>query len=149
MFWRPWFRSFLMQSPCNLHVEDYTEVIYMIHKQDGPPVQCEMNFRRSESERQVDGSSFIFVDFNFPALASRLNWIETALQLSDNITFAICGIHTSVIRKEGQMNTWCLGVSFIYILLNVGVKTEPWGTPACISLSVNILHFTETSFSPG
>jgi hypothetical protein len=31
---------------------------------------------------------------------------QTVLQLSENITlFAICGIHTSVIGKEGQINT--------------------------------------------
>jgi hypothetical protein len=40
--------------------------------------------------REVDGPSFIFTDVNFPALAPRLNLIEIALQLSENIThFAI------------------------------------------------------------
>jgi hypothetical protein len=47
------------------------------------------------------------------------------MQFSENITlFAICDIHTSVIGMEGQINTWCLGVSIIYILYNVGKKTE-------------------------
>jgi hypothetical protein len=44
------------------------------------------------------------LDFNSTALAPLLSWIETALQLSENITlYAICGIHSSVIGKEGQI----------------------------------------------
>jgi hypothetical protein len=98
--------------------------------------------------REVDGVSFVFIDINVPALAPHLNWIQTALQLSENITLCvICGIHTNVIGKEGQADTWCLGVSFIYILYNVGDMAEPWGTPACISLGADILPFTETKFS--
>jgi hypothetical protein len=35
-------------------------------------------------------------------------------------------------------------LSFIYSLYNVGDRTEPYGTPACISLGVDILPSTET-----
>jgi hypothetical protein len=74
---------------------------------------------------EVDGPSLIFIDFNVAALALHLSGIETALQLSEYITlFMICGIHTSVVGKEGQIKKWCLGVSFIYILYNFGDRME-------------------------
>jgi hypothetical protein len=51
--------------------------------------------------REVNYPSFIFIDFNAAALTSHRNWTETALQLSENMTFfAICGIQASVIGKE-------------------------------------------------
>jgi hypothetical protein len=62
-----------MQSPCNPLVEDYTEVFYMIQKGNVPSVQCEMSLRWYRSMREVDDPSFIFIDFNVPALALRLN----------------------------------------------------------------------------
>jgi hypothetical protein len=37
------------------------------------------------------------------------------------------------------MNTLRYGASLMYILNRVGDKTEPCGTPACISLGVDIL----------
>jgi hypothetical protein len=50
--------------------------------------------------REIDGLSFIFIDFNAPALALHLSWIQIVLQLSENITlFLIHGIHSSVIDK--------------------------------------------------
>jgi hypothetical protein len=82
---------------------------------------------------EVDGPIFIFMDFYVPAPVPRLNWIETSLQLSENtILFAMRGMHASVIDKEDQINTWCLGagVSFIWKLENVGNMTIHWGTPA-------------------
>jgi hypothetical protein len=103
-----------MQSPYIL-VEDYTEVFYMTHKGDVPSDECEMNHRWSKSIREGDGQSFILIGFNVPALAPCLNLIQTALQLCENKTlFAIRGIHSSAIGKEGQINTWCLG-RIIYI----------------------------------
>jgi hypothetical protein len=37
------------------------------------------------------------------------------LQLSETITlFAICGRHTSIISKDRQVDTWCLGAPLIY-----------------------------------
>jgi hypothetical protein len=42
------------------------------------------------------------------------------------------------------MNTMCLGASFMYRLNRVGDKTEPCGTPACISLGVDISPSTKT-----
>jgi hypothetical protein len=61
-------------------------VCYMIHKEDVLSIQREMNLRWSKPMREVDGPNFIFIDFNVPALAPRLSWIQTALQLSENIT---------------------------------------------------------------
>jgi hypothetical protein len=37
-----------------------------------------------------------------------------------------------------------VGASFIYILKRVGGKTEPCGTPTCITLGVDISPSTET-----
>lgn len=80
----------------------------MIQEGDGPSVQCEMSFTWSNCMREVDDLNLIFIDFNV------LNRIETALHLSENIIlFAIRGIYRRVIGKEGQISTWCLGVSFI------------------------------------
>jgi hypothetical protein len=63
--------------------------------------------------KEVDDPSLILIDFRDPALTPRLNWIEFALRRSLAL-IAIRGIHTSVIGKEGQTNTWCLG-AIIYI----------------------------------
>jgi hypothetical protein len=62
-----------MHFPCNLLVEDYTEVFYMIHKGDIPSVQRENNLRWSKPMREVDGLGFIFIYFNISALAQLLN----------------------------------------------------------------------------
>jgi adenine-specific DNA methylase len=43
------------------------------------------------------------------------------------------------------MNSWALGgIIYIYILYRVGDRTEPCGTPAYISLGVDISPSTET-----
>jgi hypothetical protein len=42
------------------------------------------------------------------------------------------------------VNSLSLGGSFTYILYNVEDRTEPCGTPACISLGVDISPSTET-----
>jgi hypothetical protein len=78
-----------VESPCNPLVEDYTDVFYMNHKGDVPSVQCEMSLRRSNSMRDVDSSSFIFINFNVPAIEPRLSLIETTLQLPENITLFV------------------------------------------------------------
>jgi hypothetical protein len=92
--------------------------------------------------REVDCLSFVFIDFYVPALTPHLNCIKTALQLSENIPLLVlCRIQTGVISKEGKINTRCLeggGVSLMYMLYNVGDRTETCGTPACISLGVDI-----------
>jgi hypothetical protein len=81
----------------------------MIHKGDVSAVQCVMNLRWSNSKRDAYGPSFFFIDFKVLALAPRLDGIQTALQLSENITlFAIRGIRTSVTGKEGQIHNSCL-----------------------------------------
>jgi hypothetical protein len=62
-----------MQSPCNPLVEDYIQIFYMNEEGDIPSVQCEMNLKWSKSVREVDGPRFIIIDFNVPALSTRLN----------------------------------------------------------------------------
>jgi hypothetical protein len=62
-----------MQSRCNPLIKDYTKAFYMIREGDVPSVQYEMSLRWSKSTREVDGSILIFIDFNVPVLAPRLN----------------------------------------------------------------------------
>jgi hypothetical protein len=45
----------------------------MIQESDVLTIQCEMNLRWSKSMREIDGLSFIFIDFNAPALALHLS----------------------------------------------------------------------------
>jgi hypothetical protein len=45
-------------------------------------------------------------------------------------------------RARCTPSVW--GASFIYILKSVGDKTEPCGTPACITLGFDISSYTET-----
>jgi hypothetical protein len=40
-----------------------------------------------------------------------------------------------------------LGHVIIYIVYSIGVRAEPCGTPACVSLGINISPLTETEFS--
>jgi hypothetical protein len=47
-------------------------------------------------------------------------------------------MHSSAISKGDQIITWCLGISFAYIMYNVGDKAEPRGSPDCIFLGVDI-----------
>jgi hypothetical protein len=46
-------------------------------------------------------------------------------------------------RPRQTPGVWC--VLFVYILCNVGDRAEPCGTPACISLGVDISPSTETT----
>jgi hypothetical protein len=63
---------------------------------------------------EVDFLSLVFIDVYVPAFTPRLDFIKTALQLSENIALlALCLIQTGVISKEGKINTRCLGVSLI------------------------------------
>jgi hypothetical protein len=109
----------------------------MIHKGNVPSIQCEMNLRWSKSMGEVHGPSFIFIYFNGPA---HLSWIQTALQLSENITlFVIHGIHRSLIGKEGQINTWCFsGGGIIYVHC-----VQCWGQDG--TLRHSCLHFPWSS----
>jgi hypothetical protein len=65
--------AYYMQSPCNLLIEDYTEVFYMNDEGDVSSIQCEMSLRWSKFMREADGPSLILIDFNVPGLAPRLN----------------------------------------------------------------------------
>jgi hypothetical protein len=133
-----------MQSPCSPLIEDYTQIFYTIDEGDISYFQCEMILRWSKSMREVDGQISIFIDFNVPALAPRLSWIQTVLQFSENIIlFEISGINRSTIGKEDQVNIWCLG-SMIYIHI-----VQCWGQDgtlrhACISFGIDISPSSET-----
>jgi hypothetical protein len=72
----------------------------MIHEGDVPSVQCDVNLRWSKSVREVHGRRFAFIDFNVPALASRLIRIEIALWLSENIIL-FATVAYKCIRQRG------------------------------------------------
>jgi hypothetical protein len=55
-------------SPCNILIEDYTEIFYIIYKWNVPSIQCKKRLRWSNSMREVDCSSLVFTDFNIPTL---------------------------------------------------------------------------------
>jgi hypothetical protein len=44
----------------NIHVEDYTDVMYIIHRMDVPSILCEMNLRWSKSITEV-GNQFFYL----------------------------------------------------------------------------------------
>jgi hypothetical protein len=72
------------------------------------------------------GPNFIFIDFIVPALGPRLNWIQTALQLSENITlFAIRGIHTSVIAIGTDEHVVFWGIIYVH-------AAQCWGQDATL-----------------
>jgi hypothetical protein len=48
---------FYVQSLCNPHIEDYTQIFYIIDKGDIPSIQCKMSPRGPKSIRKVDGLS--------------------------------------------------------------------------------------------
>jgi hypothetical protein len=73
----------------------------MIDKGDIPSMQCKISLGGPKSMRKVDCLSLNLIYFYVPAHTPRLNYTETSLQLSENITlFAVCRIYTGVISKE-------------------------------------------------
>jgi len=83
----------------------------------------------SASMGAVEVLSLTLTDLHVPALTSRLDCGESALQLSENTTlFAIYRIYISSTKRA---------VSFIYRLYRIGDGTELRGTPACISRGVD------------
>jgi hypothetical protein len=79
-----------VQSPCDLLIEDYTEIVYMNDKGDIPSIQCRISLRGPQPMRKADGLGLIFIDFYVPVLTPRLNSIDTSLCLSEKISlFAI------------------------------------------------------------
>jgi hypothetical protein len=68
-----------VHSPCNCLNEDYTEIFYMIDKEDILSIQCKMSVRGPKSMRKVDGLSLSLIDFYVSALTPRLNITETSL----------------------------------------------------------------------
>jgi hypothetical protein len=73
------------------------------------------------------------------ARCERAGWLPA-------VTFCFCVVaYRQVSSAKRARWTPCVwGASFIYILKRVGDKTEPCGTPACITLGVDISPSTET-----
>jgi hypothetical protein len=95
--------------------------------------------------RKVYGLIIVFIIFYVPALKPRLNSTEPSLRLSENITlFAVHSIYIGVISRDLDRHQVVEGVSLIYILYNVGERTEPCGTPARKFVGVDISPSIET-----
>jgi hypothetical protein len=77
-----------MQSPCNFLVKHYSGEFYVIYEGNVTSVLCEMNLRWSKSIREVDGPSFILIDFNIPALSPRLSSTQSPLKLQSQSHFS-------------------------------------------------------------
>jgi hypothetical protein len=109
----------------------------MIDEGDIPSIQYKLSLRGPKSTRKVDGPSLIFIDFYVPALIPRLSSTETSMQfwLSH-----VCRCHQGRNLDRHQV----FGAYLLYILYNVGGRTESYGTPDCIFLSVGISPSTET-----
>jgi hypothetical protein len=91
-----------VQSPCDLYIEDHTEIFYTIYKRNVPSIKFKVRFRRFTPKREVDPLTHFIIDFYVPVLTPRLDCIKTALQLSENSSLlAFCSIETGVISKEG------------------------------------------------
>jgi hypothetical protein len=132
-----------MTSPYNPLIEDYTHIFYVVQEGDIPSIQCKMSLRGPKSMTKVDGMSLTFIDFYVPALAPRLNSTEISLQLSENITiFAVCRLY--IYRCHQQRDLESHQVFGAYRTVQWGNRTEPHGTPACISLDMDISLSTET-----
>jgi hypothetical protein len=48
------FNHFYVQSPCNLLIEDSTQIFYMIDEGGIPSIQCEQSLRGPKSMRKID-----------------------------------------------------------------------------------------------
>jgi hypothetical protein len=68
-------------------IKNYTEIFHVVYKGNDPSFQCKMSLDRSTLMEGIDGLSLIFIDVYVPVLTPRLHGSETALQISDNITF--------------------------------------------------------------
>jgi hypothetical protein len=109
-------------------------------------IQCKMSLGGPKSMRKVDDVSLILIDFYVAASTLRLNSSETSLQLSENITlFVVCRIYTGVVSRDLDGHHVLERIIYMCILYNMGGRLEPCGTPACISVGVDIsLPSTET-----
>jgi hypothetical protein len=66
----------------------------MIDEGDIPSILCVTSLRWPKSMIKIECRSLIFIDFYVSPFTSRLNYTETSLQLSANITlFAVCRIY--------------------------------------------------------
>jgi hypothetical protein len=74
-----------VQSQCNLLIEDYTDLFYIIDKGDNPSIQCKVKLRQLKSVIK-QGLSLMFINFYVPELKTRLSSTENSLQLSENST---------------------------------------------------------------
>jgi hypothetical protein len=88
-------------SPCNLLIEDYNQIFYIIDEGEIPFIQYEMSLMGRKSMGKADVLSLILIDLYVPALTPGFNSTETSLHLSENIIpFAVCHVYTGVISEE-------------------------------------------------
>jgi hypothetical protein len=110
-------------------IKDYTEVFYMIYKEDILPVQYTriMSFERSTSTREIVLLNLKFIIFNVPALTLLLHRSEVALQFSENVTFLdVCTIK-HVISKEVYIDTrGSRDISLLTVAYRLGNVSQPF-----------------------
>jgi hypothetical protein len=106
-------------SVCNLHVvfsKNYTEIFHVDYKGNVLSFQCKKSLDRSASMGEVDGPYLTHIVFMY--------------QRSHHDSFEVRPC-CSFLRVVWPPGVW--GISFIYRLYRVWTRTEPFGTPACIS----------------
>jgi hypothetical protein len=60
------FDHFSVWYPCNFLIEYYTKIFYAIYKWNVPSILCKKRLRWSNSMREVDCPSLVFIDFTVP-----------------------------------------------------------------------------------
>jgi hypothetical protein len=113
----------------------------MLDKGDILAIQSKISLIRPKSMRKVDGLSLIFISFYVPVLTPYLNSTE-ALRTQPS---SWCRTYTGFFSKDRHQ---AFGVYHLYILYlyTVGDRTEPCGTPGCISLTIDILPSETLNF---
>jgi hypothetical protein len=96
----------------------------------------------TKSMRKVNDLSLILINFYVPVLTSRLSSTETSPLLSESITLFV--VYVIIYRCHQQRNLERHQVFGAYHLYTDCTRTEPCGTPTCISLGVNISLTSET-----
>jgi hypothetical protein len=112
-------------------------------------IQWKMGLRRSTNTRTVNPLSLIIIYINIPALTPGLHWAETALVFWQQTSPFDLSRTDKCRRQRGLGKHQVVGGGphvciYLSMLYKVGDRTEPWGTPARISLGVDISSSTET-----
>jgi hypothetical protein len=131
-----------MQFPCNPLIEDYTEIYYMIDEGDIPSIQCTMSRKGAymcEKRRWPESYLHWFL-CSSAHTTYQYDWDLAAAFWEHNTLCGLSYIYRCHQQRDSNRHQTPVvsEVSFINTLYNEGNRTEPCGTPACISLGVYI-----------